>query len=282
VNGDAAQTGTSALDRRTIEDFGRQWTTYTENAGYYASVACLEDVFGPLYDVARLRNARIGDIGSGTGRIVDMLLDAGASTVVAVEPSDAFEILKRNTAARADRVVLVHGTGDAIPDDADLDVVVAIGVLHHVVDPAPIVRAARAALRPGGTFLVWLYGREGNGLYLATFGALRAVTTRLPDAMLAAVAALLEPVASAYASCCRWAPLPMRRYMLGHFARLDRAQRRLTIYDQLNPAYAKYYREHEARALLEAEGFVDVRLFRRHGYSWTVAGRRPDAVSPAS
>src|SRR5262245_47292912 len=90
------------LDLQTIADFGEQWTAYTDNAGYYGSKDLLSDVFGPLLPLSAIRGRRIGDIGAGTGRIVNMLLDAGASHVVAVEPSAAFEILRENTAARAD------------------------------------------------------------------------------------------------------------------------------------------------------------------------------------
>jgi SAM-dependent methyltransferase len=39
-----------------------------------------------------------------------------------------------------------------------------IGVLHHITDPKPSVEAAYKALRPGGHFLVWLYGKEGDNL----------------------------------------------------------------------------------------------------------------------
>jgi hypothetical protein len=46
------------------------------------------------------------------------------------------------------------------------------------------------------------------------------------------------------------------------------------IYDQLNPAYAKYYTRDEAQSLLERHGFSDVRLHHRHGMSWTVVGTR--------
>jgi hypothetical protein len=150
-----------------------------------------------------------------------------------------------------------------------------MGVLHHIVDPTPVVRAALAALRPGGTFLIWLYGHEGNGLVLWMLTTLRTITPRLPHRGLAAVAGVLEVFASAYAALCRRLPLPMRDYMCNHFTQLDRGQRRLTIYDQLNPSYAKYYRKEEARNLLSANGFTDVQLFHRHGYSWTVAGRKP-------
>jgi hypothetical protein len=62
--------------------------------------------------------------------------------------------------------------------------------------------------------------------------------------------------------------------MQNHIARLSYANRHLTVYDQLNPAYAKYYRQSEARALLEQNGFQNVRMFQRHGYSWTVVGEK--------
>jgi len=52
-------------------------------------------------------------------------------------------------------------------------------------------------------------------------------------------------------------------------------KRRVVIYDQLNPAYAKYYTREEACALLARHGFDDIRLHHRHGISWTVVGTRP-------
>jgi hypothetical protein len=51
-------------------------------------------------------------------------------------------------------------------------------------------------------------------------------------------------------------------------------KRYLVIYDQLKRAYAKYYKEHEVRKLLENAGFEDVRLHHRHGYSWTAAASK--------
>jgi hypothetical protein len=65
--------------------------------------------------------------------------------------------------------------------------------------------------------------------------------------------------------------------MLRVFRRLSWKKRYLNVYDQLNPAYARYYREDEATALLASTGFVDVRAHHRHGYSWTVVGTRPTA-----
>jgi hypothetical protein len=56
--------------------------------------------------------------------------------------------------------------------------------------------------------------------------------------------------------------------------RLDWSKRYLTVYDQLNPAYARYYRRAEAVDLLASAGFSDVQVYHRHGYSWAVTGVR--------
>ena len=277
AGGPAAASGSAApssLDSRTVADFGEQWLAFTENRGYYASSDCLADVFGGLLPLEAVRGVRVADIGSGTGRIVNMLLDAGAAHVVAVEPSEAVAVLRRNLADRADRVTVLHARGDTIPPSGDLGLVVSIGVLHHIVDPRPVLEAARAALLPGGRVLVWLYGREGNRLYLAVFGAVRRLTMRLPHRALYGLSGALRRVADLYAVACRL-PLPMHGYMRGHWQRLGPAERTLTVYDQLNPAYAKYYTREEAQRLLAGAGFEDVRLHHRHGYSWTVLGTRP-------
>ena len=266
--------------QKTIDDFGEQWTRYTENDGYYASLDLFRDICGPLVQPEELRGAQVGDIGSGTGRIVRMLLAAGAARVIAVEPSDAFDVLKANTASDADKIEYVRGRGEAIPAGRDLDFVVSIGVLHHIFDPAPVVRAAFDALRPGGRLLVWLYGREGNESYLRFVEPLRCVTTRLPQPVLAGISHLLNVALAVYIPLCRVLPLPLRGYMrnvIGHFSW---SKRFLVIYDQLNPAVARYYSRAEAEALLASAGFADVRLHHRHGYSWTVIGEKPAARRP--
>lgn len=267
-----------ALRERTIADYGEQWGAFPDNEGYYGSKELLADILLPLFDPDEVRDARVADIGSGTGRIVRMLLDCGAAHVVALEPSAAFEVLGRNLAEQASRVTLLRAHGEQLPPDGGLDAVFSIGVLHHIPDPLPVVRAAFRGLRPGGRMAIWLYGQEGNRLYLALAGLLRAATTRMPHAALVSLTWALYPPLRLYLAACRFLPLPLRGYMRKFLARLSPVQQRMTIYDQLNPAYARYYTGAEARALLEDGGFCDVRLHHRHGYSWTVVGTKPPAA----
>jgi hypothetical protein len=64
----------------------------------------------------------------------------------------------------------------------------------------------------------------------------------------------------------------LREYINDVLGRFSWKKRFLVIYDQLNPAYAKYYSGSETQALLEDTGFADVRIYRRHGYKSTVMG----------
>ena len=95
---------TTKLTDRTIDDFGDQWTRYTENDGYYGSSELLSDIFGPLLSQEELKGKSVAEIGSGTGRIVQMLLAAGATHVTALEPSRAMVVLRENTRQEADRI----------------------------------------------------------------------------------------------------------------------------------------------------------------------------------
>lgn len=264
----------SARDRRTVLDFGQQWVRYQDNDGYYGSVEMLADIFGPLLHVEDIVDRRVAEIGSGTGRIVNMLLAAGTARVLAIEPSAAFAVLRQNTTAHAERVDYLNARGDKIPADGEFDFVLSIGVLHHIEHPESVVAAAYRALRVGGRMLIWLYGREGNEAYLRLIEPLRAITTRLPPRLLSPLCHVFNLGLALYIGLCRFLPLPLRGYCRNVLAKLSWQKRFLVIYDQLNPAVARYYSERDARALLEHAGFKQVQSHHRHGYSWTVIGTR--------
>jgi SAM-dependent methyltransferase len=266
-----------SMKEQCIADFGEQWQRYRENEGFYGSRDLFEDIFESILLPSEIDGQRVAEIGSGTGRIVNMIMECGAAEVLAVEPSEAYEVLCENVCKYGNRVQTLKVLGDELPPTGDLDMVFSIGVLHHIPDPAPVVRAAYRALRHSGRIAIWLYGKEGNRLYLSLALPMRVVTRRLPHFALAWLSWLLDLPLAAYIGLCKFLPLPLRGYMREVMARLEPAHRRLTIYDQLNPAYAKYYTRAEAEALLHQAGFVDLRVHHRHGYSWALVGTKPEA-----
>jgi len=264
------------LQNRTIEDFGDQWSRYQDNSGFYASDELFADMLEPLLSPESLQDKKVADIGSGSGRIVQMILATGAEKVYALEPSiDAFKTLKRNTASVQKRIEYLNVPGNKLPQNLDLDYVLSIGVIHHIPQPEETIRACLGALKPGGQCLIWLYGKEGNEIYLKFIEPLRKLTVKLPHVVLSAISHVMNVLLGAYIFLCRWMPLPMRDYMREVIAKMSWAKRYLVIYDQLNPAYAKYYTQQEAYGLLADIGFEDVKTHHRHGYSWTVMGTRP-------
>ncbi len=255
----------------TISDFGEQWTHYTENRDFYASTEVLDSLFGPLLAKEDLAGKDLADVGAGTGRYTRMFHELGAASVLAVEPSDAVEVLERNTAG-LEGVTCLRATADETPPDR-FDWVFCIGVLQFIPDAEKALAAMGRGLRPGGRLFVWVYGKEGNRLYLALVRPLRAITRRLPHRLLDLLAGTLAYPAGWYAALCRALPLPMREYMRGYYSRLDHYSRKLVIYDQLNPTLARYYDRRELEALFDRSGFTDVRLHHRLGSSWSVVAR---------
>lgn len=267
---------TQARDE-TIRDFGAQWTRHQDNIGRYASLEQFEDIVAPFLTRADFEGRRCADIGSGTGRIVRMLISAGASHVTAVEPSEAYEVLVRNTADIADKVTCLNLRGDELPP-GDYDIVVSIGVIHHIPEPKPVLEAALNALKPGGKLLIWVYGFEGNRLYQAIFLPVRAITRRLPVRVNEGIAAFLYPFTIAYGRLTGMLKfLPLRDYLQEVYLCFEPSVRRLVILDQINPQWAKYYRRAEIESLVREAGFSNVRAHHRHGYSWTVIGEKSDA-----
>jgi SAM-dependent methyltransferase len=269
------KTALQVAERRTIADFSEQWSRYPSNEGFYASAELLADILGPLLTLEELKDRTVLEVGSGTGRIVNMLFAAGVRHVYAVEPAPvAFEALKRNTAAHREQICYLNQRGDELPPNLELDLVLSIGVIHHIPDPQHTLRQCYRVLRPGGQIVIWVYGKEGNELYLKFLLPLRRVTVHLPHWLLAGLSHALNSSLSAYIGLCRRFQLPLRDYAVNVLGRMTRDKRYLVIYDQLNPTHAAYYTKQEVQHLLADAGFTDIRLHHRRGYSWTALGVR--------
>jgi SAM-dependent methyltransferase len=81
------------------------------------------------------------DVGGGSGRIGELLLDHGASRYVDVDLSDTMLGLARDRLERfGDKVELVQGDFLATPLEGPFDVVLALGYFDYIEDAAAHVR----------------------------------------------------------------------------------------------------------------------------------------------
>jgi SAM-dependent methyltransferase len=265
---------TDSLRDKTIQDFGRQHSTYGDSGGFYTSTELLQDVLGPLMKKEEFAAKDVLDIGSGTGRWLRIFHEIGARTITAVEPSPAIEMAKKNT-QNLDRISYHQVTGDKLPD-GPYDIVHSYGVIHHIPDPDPVIKRAFEVLRPGGRLVIWLYGRENNGLYLAFLNTLRFLTVPMPHRLLDWVSGAMVPAVRIYSKLLNILPLPLRGYFRTFVDKVDNYTIKHVIYDQLDPHYAKYYRRQESVDLVEKAGFRDIKIYHRENYSWTVIGTKLD------
>jgi len=261
------------VDDGTIADFSEQWTAFRDNSGWFGSPELLADVLRPLLTLDDLRGKTVAEIGCGNGRFLKTMSQYAAQ-VYGIEPGDGVENARKWNAER-ENVEVIRANVYQLPNLPPLDHVLSIGVVHHLPDPPRALAIMRDLLKPAGRCTIWVYGREGNELYLATFGALRKLTTKLPHKALHAVSTALVPPLRAYIAACRVLPLPMHDYMRRVLFPLDFARLRLNVYDQLNPSIAEYWTRDQVRSLMVGAGFLDVHLHHRHGYSWTATGTTP-------
>ncbi len=171
-----------------ISDFGDEWERFNfldEN-----KLQSLKEQFdrymAPLPDELRKReDLIIADFGAGTGRWSYFLKDF-AKKIYVVEPADkAFRVL--TSRFRDDsKVALLHESVESnqIPEET-LDLAVSLGVLHHIADTQGAIQKVAEKVKPGGTFLGYLYYALENKplLYRALWRLsdfIRKVISRLP------------------------------------------------------------------------------------------------------
>ncbi len=261
----------------TISDFSEQWTTFTHNSGYFASEALLQDHFGPLLTVSDVAGGRVCEVGSGNGRFINLFAKY-ARSVLALEPSEAVHVSEAYNKAHDNVRHLqldIYNVDEAVRQRiGPFEWVFCIGVLQFLDEPVAALVKMREMLAPGGSLVVWVYGKENNGAYLFFVRTLRTITTRISHRNLMRVARALAHPLRAYIGLCRIVPLPLREYLRRVLAKCDRETLVLNIYDQLNPRITWYWSKSEFESMLREAGFDDVRLHHRHGYSWTARAVR--------
>lgn len=106
----------------------------------------------------RYERPRVLDIGCGSARIAEPLLDGGASEYVGVDFAAPMLELARNRLERfADRTTLIEADFLDAPLTGPFDLVLALGVFDYVAEPEPALRRI-AALTAGSavaTFPRW-------------------------------------------------------------------------------------------------------------------------------
>ena len=132
------------------------------------------------------RELTVLDVGGGTGGFAVPLAQSGHRVTVVDASPDALAALTRRAADAgvAERVRAVQGDGDALAglvEPASVDLILCHSVLEVVDQPADVVAAVAAALRPGGAVSVLVAGRAAAILGRAINGHLGSASALVTD-----------------------------------------------------------------------------------------------------
>ena len=94
--------------KSTVEEFGNQFTVYNNIDGYWGSVDMLKDTVFP-FDLNTIKNKKICEVGSGSGRIINKLNLFNPSKIVSIEPSKAIEVAKKNNKGSSIEFLNIRG-----------------------------------------------------------------------------------------------------------------------------------------------------------------------------
>jgi SAM-dependent methyltransferase len=269
------ETPDDELAQRTQASFGYEWTHFDD---WKASGATnFQDYFSGL-DLRTFGHAQVLDAGCGMGRHARQLAPHCA-WLIAIDFSRAIDAAARNVNDLAN-VTCVQADLTKLPvADDQFDFVYSMGVVHHLADTEAAVAGLVRKLRPGGHMRLYLYWKRSGwtGWVLGLVNVLRAVTTRLPFAVLRALCYILSivlyiGVVLPYRALMaigvdvgdRW---PLFVYTKYSFTVLYNDQ-----FDRFSAPLEKRYSEDEARALLENAGLRNVSVHPMFG--WIVDGVR--------
>ena len=189
------------IDSEVVDHFGKEWAKYNYSDGIAAEA--LDNQFEAYVRPIGLtrfdkQTSIAADFGAGSGRWTERL-EPFFKKIYAVEPSlSAVNVMIEKFALKPKIVVMNENVEENSILENSLDLAVSLGVLHHIPDTTKAILDISKKIKPGGTFLCYLYYKVENkpNYYRVLFrivNMFRFLISRLPHPirmMLAKVIAL--------------------------------------------------------------------------------------------
>jgi SAM-dependent methyltransferase len=274
---DADSAADAASRRATADSFAYEWERFggpreqwQRNFLEYAQPLTAADFDGIL----------MLDVGAGSGRHSRVAALLGAR-VVAVDAGAAIDVARANLPAD---VLTIQADAERLPlAERSFDLVMSIGVLHHLPDTERALAGLVRYVKPGGrlhVYLYWVPALAWHRAVLRAVTAVRRVTVKLPHRVLHA---LCYPLAAAL-----WVGVVMPSKLLGQNALTRRLLRYIPLqtyvnypfgvlvndqFDRFSAPLERRFTKTEVEAMMRRAGLVDVVVVPNYG--WVADGVVP-------
>ena len=159
------------IDPITVESFGEEWSKFN-----YFDEEEIENIGNEYFDIIDFsqfnKQSKALDVGCGTGRW-SVYLSSKFSHVYAMDPSKAI-YSAANLTQDIPGIHLIKASVENIPfEDETFDLVISLGVLHHIPDTKKALTSVVKKVKKGGQCLIYLYYALDNRtlLYKTIFHA---------------------------------------------------------------------------------------------------------------
>lgn len=143
------------LDQVTVNSFGEEWTKFDNFTDEDIKKAG-DQYFDIVGDDVLNKDTYVMDLGCGTGRWTKYIQDK-VGLVEAVDPSVAV-IAAAGLLKDCGNVRITKASVDELPFvDNSFDLIVCLGVLHHIPNTKKALVDSVKKLKPGGKYLLYLY-----------------------------------------------------------------------------------------------------------------------------
>jgi ubiquinone/menaquinone biosynthesis C-methylase UbiE len=266
-----------AIKRRTVDSFAYEWSHFGGLREQWQRNFL--DYMRPL-ERAWFADRYVLDVGAGSGRHSFHAAKHGAH-VVAVDLGASIDVARRNLPSE---VLTVQADAERLPFAREsFDLVMSIGVLHHLPQPERALERLVPLARPGGhvhVYLYWVPEHAGHASVLRLVTAARRMTVHLPHRLLHALslplsAALMAGIVAPYRALRRRPrghriaeALPLKTYADYPFAVLVNDQ-----FDRFSAPLERRFTRKEVESMLTRAHLEHVRVIANNG--WIGDGTTP-------
>lgn len=255
-------------------NFGYKWKAYPDFLSTYEG-RFLDNIHPLTPDVFRGKTVLEACCGIG---IPDFYIArAGARRVIGFDVSDSI-FIARKRCREYPNVDFVKADIASLPFQPKFDIAVCLAALHHLPVPREGFDRLVSALRPGGTLMLWVYGREGSRPVRWFVDPVRSVLARrCPLPLLNGIAGacavgLWGVVHGVYRPWARG--LPMFEYMQ-YIRHCPFRQLHEMVFDQLLSPITHYLTQEELVRWFKEERFARYEVTPMNGMSWRAYGILP-------
>lgn len=200
------------------------------------------------------KGKRVLDAGCGMGRNSLWPMKWGAASLTAFDFDERSVERARETLSDYPTAEVFYKSIYEISWKDSFDVAFSIGVIHHLKDPKRAVANMVAALRPGGKFLIWVYGYEGNEWIVRFVDPVRVhITSKLPLPIVHFLSYFCSVPLYVFVKIFKGPSKYLKQLSTFNFWHVHSI-----VFDQLIPDVANYWKKEEVIALVEGLPLTDV------------------------